>query len=108
MVYFFMQPFGKQCIVYQLTVEGDDDSGCEPPENLNPERVHKLAHFGFVGSEAEKRPDCEAELHTEDDLAEDEKVSGLVFAVKTDDAYSGDNREPTCDQTPYCGWESEV
>jgi hypothetical protein len=62
-----------------------------PAENPDPERIGELAHLGLLIGEAHQRPDGEAELHAEHDLAGDQQLRRLAFAENADDPDGGDD-----------------
>jgi hypothetical protein len=98
----------QKCIEKELYVEGDDDRGAEPAEDLDPKRVDEFAHFGFFAGEAHKRPDSEAELHAETNLAGDEQVGAPAFAEIANDANGRDDSNGTGDETAQPGAQTNV
>src|SRR6266496_3918145 len=60
---------GQKGVQEQLHIKHNDNAGCRPAENFQPKPVGKLAHFRLFTRKPHQRPDGEAELHAQDDLA---------------------------------------
>ena len=88
-----------ECLDEQPDIQAGDDYGYRPGQPFEPCGVDELAHFAAVAGEGDEREDGEAELHAEDDLAEDEQLCGAVFAIESDDDYRGNNCGETRDQS---------
>ena len=59
----------KHPIENQLGIEHDDDRGHRPADNFDPGRIGEFPHLRPVTGEAHQRPDREAELQAQRDLA---------------------------------------
>ena len=74
-----MEPVAKS-LDEQPGVQRCNDDGDDPGENFIDRAVHELAHLHFVAREHDEREDSEAQLQTQDHLAEDEQIGGALFA----------------------------
>src|SRR5712671_4673048 len=63
-----------------VDVEDGDDDGDGPRQRLHPERARERSHLVRVAREDHERDDRERQLQAEDDLAQDQQLSGPSFA----------------------------
>src|SRR3954466_6999472 len=92
----------------QPRVETGDNECHEIREDLEPRRVHELAHLHAVGREHHERKDGERELKTEHDLARHQEPRGPTFPVQDGDDSSRHNGNRPCDEPPEPGPDTNI
>ena len=65
-------------------IQRRDEEGQHPAKSPDPDRIHKFPHDPAASGELHQRDDGKAELHAQDDLAEEEKVSDRLFPGEGD------------------------
>src|SRR5258708_36442248 len=75
---------GQEGIEVQFHVERDDDRCRGPAEDPDPEWIGERAHLRLFVCLTEQRPDSEAELHAQHNLAPVDKLCGPSLAKATD------------------------
>src|ERR1700722_4473331 len=82
----------------QPCIEGGDDDGDCPGQHFEPWGVRELTHLAAVAGESYQWEDCEAQLHAQDNLAEDEQPGCAVFAIERYDDDGGDDGREAGDE----------
>src|SRR5205807_873540 len=102
------QRLRHESIEEQFYIEQNDDASRRPAKNFHCQSVGEFAHLGLLSGESHKRPNREAELHAEDDLARHQQLSGFSFAENADDEHGRNNGNQTRQQSSYPGRNAKV
>src|SRR5437762_14139653 len=92
----------------QFHIERNDDDRCRPAKNFHYKSVRKFAHLRLLTSESHERPNREAKLHAEDDLACHQQLSGFSFAENANDEHGRNYGDQTRQQSSYPGRNAKV
>src|SRR3954465_4868733 len=92
----------------QPRVEAGNHECHQIREDLEPRRVHELAHLHAVGCEHHERKDGERELKTENALARHQDLWGRTLSVQDGGDGSRHNGNGPRDEPPEPGSDKDV